>query len=169
MDPKIILSFVMSAIKVVKEITNLELYRNNTTIKKSKKINKSVAVLIEFKEDVKGFILFEFDRGLSVKMVDNMAKEVYGKGVESMSNEEFREIFKDAIGEIANQISGSSVTELYNHGIKIHISSPLVLINKEGTFVSHKQYVEAVLDTIYGSLTISILFDEMLDIKSISS
>lgn len=169
MDPKIILSFVSSSIKIVKEISKLELYRNRTSIKKQKKITKSVAVIIEFKEDIKGCIIFEFDKGLSVKMVDNMTKEVYGKGIESMSNEEFKEIFKDAIGEISNQISGNATTDLFNQGIKIHISPPLVLINEEGLVISHKQYVESILDTIYGSMNISILFDEMFDINSLKS
>lgn len=164
MDPKIILVFVSSSIKVVKEVSRLDLYRNRTSIKKQKRISKPVTVLIEFKEDIKGCIVFEFDKGLSVKMVDNMAREVYGKGVENMSNEEFRELFKDIIGEVANQISGNSSAELYNMGIKIHISPPLVLINKEGLLVSHKQYVESVLDTVYGSMVISILFDEFFDI-----
>ncbi|MCX8028986.1 MAG: chemotaxis protein CheX [Brevinematales bacterium] len=167
MDPKIVLEFVSSSIKVVKDLSGLELYRNKTSIKKQKKISKSVAVLIEFKEDIKGYIIFEFDRGLSVKMVDNMVKEVYGKSIENMSNEEFKELFRDVIGEIANQISGNAISSLYNSGVKIQISPPLVLINKDGTLLSHKQYVEAILDTIYGSMAISILFDEFLDINSI--
>ncbi|MFN4245532.1 MAG: chemotaxis protein CheX, partial [Brevinematia bacterium] len=122
MDPKIILSFVSSSLKVVKELSKLELYRNVTSIKRQKRINKSVAVIIGFSEDVKGCIIFEFDKGLSVKIVDNIAKEIYNKSVENMSNEEFKDIFKDIIGEIGNQISGNAVTELFNMGIKVNIS-----------------------------------------------
>ncbi|MGB9621070.1 MAG: chemotaxis protein CheX [Brevinematia bacterium] len=164
MDPKIILSFVSSSIRVVRELSSLELYKNKTSIKKYKKLIKSVAVIIEFKEDIKGCIIFEFDKGISVKIVENMVKQAYNKTIESMSNEEFREIFNDAIGELANQISGSAVTELYNTGIKIQISPPLVAINKENILISNKQYVESILDTIYGSMVISILFDELFDI-----
>ncbi len=167
MDPKIILTFVSSSIKVVKDLSRLELYRNRTSIKRQKRINKPVAVIIQFTEDVKGCIIFEFDKGLSVKMVDNMVKEVYGKNIENMSNEEFKEIFKDVVGEIGNQISGSSVTELFNMGVKINISYPLVLINSEDLLISHKQYVESVLDTVYGSMVISILFDDLFDIEKI--
>lgn len=165
MDPKVALSFVSSSIEVVKDVSKLELYRNKTSIKKQKRIIKPVAVVIGFREDINGCIIFEFDKGLSVKMVDNMIKEVYGKGIESMSNEEFKEVFKDAIGELANQISGNATTKLFNSGVKIHISPPLVLINQEGVLLSHKQYVESILDTIYGSLCISILFDDFFDIN----
>ncbi len=167
MDPKVILSFVSSSVKVVKELSGLELYKNKTSIKKHKKLIKSVAVIIEFKEDIKGCIIFEFDKGISVKIVDNMVRQVYNKGIESMANEEFKEIFKDAVGELANQISGNAVSELYNLGIKVHISTPLVAINKEDTVISNKQYVESVLDTIYGSMVISVLFDELFDINSL--
>ncbi|MEN2998494.1 MAG: chemotaxis protein CheX [Brevinematia bacterium] len=169
MDPKVILSFVSSSIRVVKEVSKLELYRNRTSIKRQKRINKSVAVLIMFEEDIKGCIIFEFDKGLSVKMVDNMLKEVYGKGIESMTNEEFKEMFKDILGEVANQISGNAVTELFNSGVKIHILPPIVLINREGLLVSYKQYVESLLDTVYGSMSISILFDNSLDVESLKS
>lgn len=167
MDPKVILSFVSSSIRIVKELSGLELYKNRTSIKKHKKLNKSVAVIIEFKEDIKGCIIFEFDKGIAVKIVDNMVRQAYNKSIESMSNEEFKDIFKDAIGELANQISGNAVTELYNLGIKVHISPPLVAINKENTTISNKQYVEAILDTIYGSMVITILFDELFDINNL--
>lgn len=165
MDPKVVLSFVSSSIEIVKEVSKLELYRNKTSIKKQKRIIKPVAVIIGFREDINGCITFEFDKGLSVKIVDNMIKEVYGKGVESMSNEEFKEIFKDSIGELANEISGNATAKLFDSGVKVHISPPLVLINQEGVLLSHKQYVESVLDTIYGSLYISVLFDEFFDVN----
>jgi chemotaxis protein CheX len=167
MDPKVILAFVATSIRVVKELSGLELYRNKIAIKRVKKIHKPVAVVIEFHEDVRGCIIYEFDKGLAVKIVDNMVKEVYGKSVSELTNEEFKEIFDSAIGELANQISGNATTELYNEGIKIRISPPLVFVNKIDTLISHKQYVEANLDTVYGGMTISILFDEFLDLESI--
>jgi len=167
MDPKVILAFVATSIKIVKELSGLELYKDKIAIKRVKKIQKPIAVIIEFHEDIKGCIIYEFDKGLAVRMVDNMIKEVYGKGVSDLTNEEFKEIFDSAIGELANQISGNATTELYNEGIKIRISPPLVFVNKVDTLISHKQYVEANLDTIYGGMSISILFDEFLDLESI--
>ncbi len=167
MDPKVILAFVATSIKIVKELSGLELYKDKIAIKRVKKIQKPIAVIIEFHEDIKGCIIYEFDKGLAVKMVDNMIKDVYGKGVSDLTNEEFKEIFDSAIGELANQISGNATTELYNEGIKIRISPPLVFVNKVDTLISHKQYVEANLDTIYGGMSISILFDEFLDLESI--
>ena len=167
MDPKVILAFVATSIKIVKELSGLELYKDKIAIKRVKKIQKPIAVIIEFHEDIKGCIIYEFDKGLAVRMVDNMIKDVYGKGVSDLTNEEFKEIFDSAIGELANQISGNATTELYNEGIKIRISPPLVFVNKVDTLISHKQYVEANLDTIYGGMSISILFDEFLDLESI--
>jgi|GEM_PF-2816280 CheY-specific phosphatase CheX len=167
MDPKVILSFVATSIKLVKELSGLELYKSKINIKRAKKIQKPVAVIIEFHEDIRGCIIYEFDKGLSVKIVDNMIKDIYGKGVSELTNEEFKEIFDSTIGELANQISGNTTTELYNEGIKIKISPPLVVVNKTDVLISHKQYVEAVLDTIYGGMVISILFDEFLDLETI--
>ncbi len=165
MDPKIILSFVSSSIEIVRNISNLELYKKKVSIKRHKKIIKSIGVVIGFSDDINGCVVYEFDKGLAVKLVDSIARDVYAKSVDQMSQEEFKEAFESSIGEIANMISGTCSTKLYQERLKVNITHPLVIINQPEILISHKQYVEAILDTIYGEMVISIVFDDLFDIN----
>ncbi len=157
MKMDIVGAFIKAGIEVLKEISGVEFYKDKVLTRRGKKLEFPVAIKVRLKDEIEGFVLYEIDKQLAVKLTASLLEEMITSEV---SREEAKQLFDSALGEIGNMISGRAVTVLHAKGIKIDIETPELLIKKEGEVLSDEGLVvEARLRTIYGYIVISLVIE----------
>lgn len=113
--------FVESAYNVLTEVLQAEVQRGELYLKSAAMPMLGVAMIVGLAGDVEGRVLFdmEMDTGLAVAsaMLTNMDMEPV---------DELNDMARATLTELANMITGQSVTKLHNLGFKFDLTPPAI-------------------------------------------
>ena len=144
--------FVEAAFNVLKEVLNSEIKRGELYLKSTSQPVLGVATIIGLAGDVEGRVLLD----MSMETALNIASEM---NMEKL--EEFDELGKATITELANMITGQAITKLHELGFKFDLTPPSMLTGND--MVISDSGVEALIVPIelsYGKLEINVAIKE---------
>jgi len=127
MDVQYIKPFVDATLHVLKTIAHTQVTSAKPYLKKDKIARGDVSGLIGLTGEVSGTISVSF----SEKSILAIVTRMFGEEVTSLSDE-----IGDAVGEIANMISGQARQVLENMGCPLQAAIPSVIMGK-GHQISH--------------------------------
>lgn len=113
--------FVESAYNVLKEVLNTEVNRGELYLKSTSMPVLGVAAVVGLAGDVEGRVLFDMTRETAIQIASSMLE-----GMEMEKIEELNDMGKATITELANMITGQSVTKLHNLGFKFDLTPPAI-------------------------------------------
>ena len=146
--------FVEAAMRVVKQITGIEVRRGHLSYKAKAEPSFGVSIIVGIYGYLTGQIVYSLDATLAERLVDKM--------LEGKSPQEKKIMFLDALGEVANMITGNA-TALLNQRLDqvLNITTPVIAA---GTHLSvhlvPKPALVLGLITQYGPIEISIAVEE---------
>jgi chemotaxis protein CheX len=155
--------FVEAAMRVVSQITGIEVRRGHLSYKEKAEPSYSVSIIIGIYGFLTGQIVYSLDGNLATRMVDKM--------MEGKSPQEKQIMFLDCLGEIANMITGNA-SSLLNQGRDqvLNITTPAIA---SGTNLSvhlvPKPALVLGLITQYGPIEISIAVEEKETLQEVGS
>jgi chemotaxis protein CheX len=113
--------FVESAYNVLKEVLNTEVNRGELYLKSTSMPVLGVAAVVGLAGDVEGRVLFDMTRETAIHIASRMLE-----GMEMEKIDELNDMGKATITELANMITGQSVTKLHNLGFKFDLTPPAI-------------------------------------------
>lgn len=113
--------FVESAYNVLKEVLNTEVQRGELYLKSTSMPVLGVAAVVGLAGDVEGRVLFDMTKETAIHIASTMLE-----GMEMESGNELDDMSKATITELANMITGQSVTKLHNLGFKFDLTPPAI-------------------------------------------
>jgi chemotaxis protein CheX len=113
--------FVESAYNVLKEVLNTEVHRGELYLKSTSMPVLGVAAVVGLAGDVEGRVLFDMTKETAVHIASSMLE-----GMEMEKVDELDDMGKATITELANMITGQSVTKLHNLGFKFDLTPPAI-------------------------------------------
>jgi chemotaxis protein CheX len=146
--------FVEAAMRVVAQVAGIEVRRGHLSYKAKAEPSFGVSIIIGIYGYLTGQIVYSLDATLAEKLVDKM--------LEGKSPEEKKIMFLDALGEVANMITGNA-TAVLNQRLDqvLSITTPVIAA---GTHLSvhlvPKPALVLGLLTQYGPIEISIAVEE---------
>ncbi len=153
-NAKYVNPFIEAAMKVVKQITGIEVRRGHLTYKPKVEPSFGVSIIVGIYGYLVGQVVYSLDSTLAERMVDKL---LGGK-----SPQEKKIMFVDTLGELANMITGNA-TSLLNSSkdAALKITTPAIAT---GTNLSinliPKPALVLGLYTQYGPIEISIAVEE---------
>ncbi len=154
MDIKTINPFILAAVTVIKSATGLSVARDNIFLQKGKFTPSGTGMTLDLHGDVKGKIVYEFSKGVAVKISEKMIE--YNLDPE-LTAVDFTTLLNSAILELGNQIAGKAITPLEKNGVNCQISPPKFYIGRDLQLI-HPHLLTFVLSlkTEFGTFTINI-------------
>lgn len=153
MDVTFINPFIKATGHVLQTIASTEAKAGKPFLKKDKVACGDVSGVIGLTGDVSGTISVSFTENCIFNIVSNMfAEEV----------NELNEEISDAVGEIANMISGQARQELEVLGRNLQAAIPAVVMGKNHTIthITSHPIIAIPFDTDHGDFTIEVCFEE---------
>lgn len=158
MKPYYINPFVNAAIKMIKKVTNLEVYKKNIFVRKGKTSLGGVGIVLNVDGDVKGKVVYEFSRGMTMQLSSRMVKKA---NIEYVDKEEFKKLLRSAIAELGNLISGRAITYLLKMGYNSKITPPKIYIGQGVPLIPYDVVTFVIeLETIYGDFVINLAIED---------
>ncbi len=114
-------SFYGATQDVFKLMLDLEVNRGELRVTEGLAAGKDANIIIGVTGDLKGTILFGFEKDMTLDMVKIMA---------GMEMEEIDVFVSSALGEVANIIGGNAITNLTSYGYKCDITPPQIIIGQ---------------------------------------
>lgn len=152
MDVKLINPFLESTLHVLNTIAGITAEKGKPYLKKDNVAIGDVSGIIGLAGDMNGIISVTFTEKCILHIVTGM----FGDEVKELNEE-----IGDAVGEIANMISGQARQKLESQGINLQAAIPSVVMGKDHT-ISHltKQPIIALpFSTAGGEFTVEICFE----------
>jgi len=152
MDANLINPFLESTLHVLKTIARIDAEKGKPYLKKDNIARGDVSGVIGLAGDMNGIISVTFTEKCILYIVTGM----FGEEVKKLNEE-----IGDAVGEIANMISGQARQKLEALGTNLQAAIPSVVMGKDHT-ISHmtKQPIIALpFSTKGGDFTIEICFE----------
>ena len=109
--------------KILKEVANVTVKIGDVHVNKSPYISQNVVVTVGFTGDAKG--------QLSLAMSEKSALIIAGGMMGGMQLEILDEYSKSAICELSNIMFGNVATVLFNEGLTVNITPPIVMVGNE--------------------------------------
>jgi chemotaxis protein CheX len=104
---------------IIKDMLQMEIKKGEMEVKKKnfsgEKINASIGVT----GDLEGFVYFSMNEETALAIVEKMS---------GMEIEDFGDLASSAIGELANIITGNSITNLNEQGFECNITPPSITV-----------------------------------------
>ena len=153
-DARNVNPFVEAAMRVVTQITGIEVRRGHLSWKERVEPSYGVSIIIGIYGFLTGQVVYSLDGALAERLVDKM--------LENKSPQEKKIMFLDCLGEVANMITGNATALLSQKrdGI-LNITTPAIA---SGTNLSVHLVPKAALVlgliTQYGPIEISIAVEE---------
>ncbi|TDX51179.1 chemotaxis protein CheX [Orenia marismortui] len=137
---------------VLQNMIQVEVERGELEVRKSpfaaQKVNASIGVT----GDLKGFIYYS--------MADTTALEVFAK-MAGMSADKFDELVSSAIGELANIVTGNSLTNLSELGYQCDITPPSITYGDNVQITTNqRKFLVIPLKTDIGDFEINVSLEE---------
>lgn len=153
MDVQYINPFISATVHVLKTMAHTEAKPGKPYLKKDKVAQGDVSSLIGLTGDVSGTISVSFTEKSILSIVTNM----FGEEVPSLNDE-----IGDAVGEIANMISGQARQTLESMGRPLQAAIPSVIMGKghQITHITNHPVVAIPFQTNNGGFTIEVSFEK---------
>jgi chemotaxis protein CheX len=145
--------FVEASFDILNEVLNTNVKRGQLYLKKLGESMKGVAVVVGVIGKLKGRIVFDLAEDTAIKIASKLNGEEFTT---------FNEMARSTISEIANMITGRSVTKLEKDKLNFSFTPP-TLITGENLNVYEYSDMEALIipiDTGFGIIEINIAFKE---------
>ncbi|MFW5807087.1 MAG: chemotaxis protein CheX [Spirochaetota bacterium] len=113
--------FVESAYNVLKEVLNCEVNRGELYLKSTSMPVLGVAAVVGLAGDVEGRVLFDMTKETAINIASAMLE-----GMDLEKPTELDDMGKATITELANMITGQSVTKLHNLGFQFDLTPPAI-------------------------------------------
>ncbi|MFO7780377.1 MAG: chemotaxis protein CheX [Spirochaetia bacterium] len=113
--------FVESAYNVLKEVLNSEVNRGDLYLKSTSMPVLGVAAVVGLAGDVEGRVLFDMTKETAINIAAAMLE-----GMDLEKPTELDDMGKATITELANMITGQSVTKLHNLGFQFDLTPPAI-------------------------------------------
>jgi chemotaxis protein CheX len=110
--------FVESSVTVLKEILNLQVTREQISLKSKATSILDIAVIIGLVGQVEGRVIFDMKLQTALNIVSKMNEETITQ---------FDELAKATITELGNMITGRAVTRLSELGYKFDVTPPAIV------------------------------------------
>jgi chemotaxis protein CheX len=146
--------FVEASFDILNEVLQTNVKRGQLYLKKLGESMKGVAVVIGIVGNLKGRIVFDMTEDTALKIVSKLN-----------NGEEFKvfdEMARSTVGELANMITGRSVTKLEKERLAFNFTPPTI-ITGENLNIYEFADMEALIipiDTGMGIVEINIAFKE---------
>jgi len=155
--------FVEAAMRVVNQVTGIEVRRGHLSYKDKMEPSFGVSIIIGIYGYLTGQIVYSMDGKLAERLVDKM--------LEGKSPQEKKIMFLDCLGEVANMITGNATSLLNQRPDQIlNITTPAIA---SGTNLSVHLVPKAALVlgliTQYGPIEISIAVEEKETLQEVGS
>ncbi len=162
-NAKYVNPFIESAMKVVKQITGIEVRRGHLSYKAQVEPSFGVSIIIGIFGYLVGQVVYSMENSLAEKLVDKL---LAGK-----SPRERKIMFVDTLGELANMITGNA-TALLNQrkDLSLKITTPAIATG-ENLSINLVPQAALVLGlyTQYGPIEISIAVEEQETLQEIEA
>ncbi len=113
--------FLGAAYDVFKQIFGCELKKGKITLRAEPSANNEVAIIIGITGSrYTGIVVYSMKNYTAKKIVNNLDPEI------QLPND--KEMFSDALGELANMISGNAMSEFSKNNIKLSITTPSIVV-----------------------------------------
>jgi chemotaxis protein CheX len=149
LDVTMVNPFLGAAGEVFKSLFKCELVKDQITIKKDPSASNDIAIIIGVTGDVyTGVVVYSMKKYTALKLVNFLDSTINGEKDQS---------FSDALGEIANIISGNAMGVFTAQGISLNITTPSVIIGK--AFEIHlldQTTISAEMQSPFGVLEINV-------------
>jgi chemotaxis protein CheX len=109
--------FVESGFNVLKEVLNAEVKRGELYLKSTSQPVLGVAAIVGLAGDVEGRVLFDMAKPTALAVASAMNGEEL---------DQFDELCKATITELANMITAQAVTKLHDLGFKFDLTPPAI-------------------------------------------
>lgn len=109
--------FVESSVSVIREVLQVDVKREQISLKSKAIPVLEIAVIIGLVGQVEGRVLFDMDKKTALRIVSKMNNEEIT---------EFDELAKATITELGNLITGRAVTKLSEMGYKFDVTPPAI-------------------------------------------
>jgi chemotaxis protein CheX len=153
MDVQYINPFITATVHVLKTMAHTEVTPGKPYLKKEKVAKGDVSGLIGLTGDVSGTISVSF----SEKSILSIVSAMFGEKVQALNDE-----IGDAVGEIANMISGHARQTLEAMGRPLQAAIPSVIMGKghQITHITNHPVVAIPFQTDNGGFTIEVSFEK---------
>jgi len=109
--------FVEAAFNILKEVLHEDVHRGELYLKSTSMPVMGVAAIVGLAGDVEGRVLFDMDKQTALKVASVMNGE-------ELQN--FDELVKATITELANMITAQAVTKLHDLGFRFDLTPPAI-------------------------------------------
>ena len=114
--------FIEASQTVLKQITQLDAKLGKVYLKNSPYDSEDILIMVGLTGNMRGQAIFSINKAFALKIASIMMM--------GMPVNEFDEMSKSALSELANMIMGNAATILYNRGIDIDITPPSLLVGE---------------------------------------
>lgn len=155
--------FIEAAMKVVKQITGIEVRRGHLSYKAKMEPSHGVSIIIGIYGFLVGQVVYSMQTALADRLVERL---LVGK-----SPQEQKILFIDTLGELANMITGNA-TGLLNQrkDNALHITTPVIATGENLSInLVPKPALVLGLITQYGPIEISIAVEEQESLSELDS
>lgn len=153
MDVQYINPFISATVHVLKTMAHTEVNAGKPYLKKEKVATGDVSGLIGLTGDVSGTISVSF----SEKSILCIVSAMFGEEVRALNDE-----IGDAVGEIANMISGQARQTLEGMGRPLQAAIPSVIMGRghQITHITNHPVIAIPFETDNGGFTIEVSFEK---------
>ncbi len=146
--------FIEAAMKVVKQITGIEVRRGHLSYKPKVEPSFGVSIIIGIYGFLTGQVVYSLDGGLAEKLADKL--------LQGKSPQEKKIMFLDTLGEVANMITGNATALLNQRRDQLlHITTPAIAAGTNlSVHLLPKPALVLGLITQYGPIEVSIAVEE---------
>jgi chemotaxis protein CheX len=162
-NAKYVNPFIEAAMKVVSQITGIEVRRGHLSFKPKVEPSFGVSIIIGIYGFLVGQVVYSMETTLAERLVDTLLS---GK-----SPQERKIMFVDTLGELANMITGNA-TGLLNQrtDCALHITTPAIATGENLSInLVPKPALVLGLYTQYGPIEISIAVEEQETLNEIDA
>lgn len=161
LNAKYVNPFIEAAMKVVNQITGIEVRRGHLSYKARVEPSYGVSIIIGIYGYLVGQIVYSFDNTLAEKIVDKL---LVGK-----SPQEKKIMFIDTLGELANMMTGNATSLLNDRkDLALQITTPAIAMGERiSVSLVPKPALVLGLYTQFGRIEISIAVEEQETLSEI--
>lgn len=148
--------FVESAYSILKEVLAADVRRGDLYLKSTSISVLGVAAIVGLAGDVEGRVLFDMTHETAIQVASAMLENA-----EQDPIDEFDEMGKATITELANLITAQAVTKLHELGFKFDLTPPAIFTGDNMQISDNK--VEALIvpmETPHGRIEINVAVRE---------
>lgn len=154
MDAKTVNPFIIAAVQVIKENTDLTVAKENIFVQQGKFTPAGTGLVIDVSGALKGKVVYEFSKGVAVRISQKMVQKHIDMRTTAM---DFKEMLNAAILELGNQITGKAITLMADAGNNCTMSPPQFYLGQDLQLIHpHLKTIVLVLRTEYGNFSINV-------------